>query len=171
MGISDGYRRISQKSQELWLEYKARFNKAGLPEPIAANYLYGTCRPCTKEGWACHKTLLEREGSLTDSALADIEKGLNAIRILDKVAEIRRLISTGLPVLDPNYILPRQVELHLPMDVALSNRADKIILWMAIVELKLDQVDIYKNLIFDARIQAYQIRKSRGDFDEFYGKY
>lgn len=168
MGISDGYRRVFERSKKEWETYLARFEAVNLPLPNKKDFNSGSCCPNTLDGWAAHRALLELEGLLTSDAINEIEKGIRWVLINEKTEALKAEIASGKPLLDPDlsYNKTNQVVLDISQDIALSENTFDIVRWMAILELGFEKFDGYRKVHENASIQAYRMKKKDGFFNK-----
>jgi hypothetical protein len=162
MGLGEGYKRAAEARKAEWQELIARFQRATLPVPNAKDF--SANRPTTRIGWAQISSLLENEGQLTESAKADIARGLQQIDIQERAREIEERIKKGESIPDPTWPESSQ---RLSPDFLKRGQFFNIIRWTAIKELGLDEVGDYASTQRAAALEAYRIVKERGDFDNF----
>jgi 3-methyladenine DNA glycosylase Tag len=162
MGLSEGHKRAAEARKAEWQELIAHFQRANLPVPDAKDF--SANRATTRIGWAQISSLLENEGQLTESAKADIARGLQQIDIQERAREIEERIKKGESIPDPTW--PESSPMLSP-DVLKRGQIFNIFRWTAIKELGLDEVEDYASIQRAAAREAYQISKERGDFDNF----
>lgn len=163
MGISEGYKRIVEQRKAEWAEFRKRFSEARLPGPKSRDF--DGNRPTTATGWNSYRNLLDVEGKLDEASLREIQSGLDLLKINEREERIRSRLSVGGSIPDPTY--PDTSD-RIPSEIALTSEARSIIHWAAIKELGLDRSGEYNYFLEQAKLDLYQIKKARGDFDDFY---
>ncbi|WP_312260635.1 hypothetical protein [Limnohabitans sp.] len=159
MGISEGYKRIAEKQKAEWLVFVERVQRAGLPAPERTDF--SNTRPITRRGWHLLEELLLVENSLHQEERAEIQRGLDLLRIYERRDEIRSRLMQGADLPDPQW---PEVAPPIPSELALSPQCTHVLLWAAIKELGFDKTDNYKGYYQNAQVQLYRIAKERGDF-------
>lgn len=159
MGISEGYKRIAEKQKAEWLAFLDRCHQAGMPVPERSDF--DGVRPKTLHGWHTLEKLLTAENRLNDQEQQNIRRGLELISIYERVEEIRSRLEQGADLPDPQW--PTAAP-GIPPQIALSAKADFILLWTAVKELGLDHDGQYDGYGKQAQLQMYRIAKERGDF-------
>ena len=99
MGYEKMTKQIVERHAEKRAQYIARIHAAGLAPLDHSNYtspsmigaIYG---PATENAWQAHRTLLQREGGLTEPELAEISRGLHDIAVRKKEKELEERLLT-----------------------------------------------------------------------------
>ncbi len=158
MGMAEGYRRIGETQKADWVAFEQRCQKFGIiPDPRDFN----GDRPQTRNAWGTLETLLKAEERLDKQEQEKIAEALERLSIHERADEIRERLSKGVDLPDPEW---PDSSPSIPAKLALSPKADSVVLWTAVRELGLDRGDKYDGYRKQAQLQMYQIAKERGDF-------
>lgn len=153
MGISEGYKRIAEQRKAAWIAFEERCRSAALT--LLSREDFDGVHPRTRNGWKTLEQLLQAEGLLNEIEIQKIEKGLELISIYERRDEIRQRLAFGADLPDPEF--PNAAS-SIPADVALSQQASDVVLWVAIKELGLDKAGKYDGYHKQAQLQMYRIR-------------